>query len=223
MTVPEARSNVPRVTANMSMSLDGFVAGPNASRENPLGDGGERLHEWVVDLASWRERHGQEGGESGPDDDIVAESFENVGAYVMGRRMFDNGGGPWGDDPFEGYWGENPPFRAPVFVLTHHQREPLEMEGGTTFHFVTDGLESALERAREAAGEADVRVAGGANAVRQFVDAGLLDELEIHLVPVLLGDGIRLFERLGARPIELERTQVVESEEVTHLRFDVVG
>lgn len=155
------RHNMGTVFADMAMSLDGYVAGPNDSRENALGDDGERLHGWLFDLATFRERHGEEGGETGRDDEIVAESFENVGAYVMGRRMFDNGEGPWGNDPFDGYWGDDPPFRAPVFVLTHHPREPLEMEGGTTFHFVTDGLENALERAREAAGEADVRVAGG--------------------------------------------------------------
>lgn len=210
------------VTASISISLDGFVAGPNSSRENPLGDGGERLHEWIVDLASWREAHGLKGGETNWDDEIAAEWFEGVGAYVMGRRMFSNDAGPWGDDPFEGYWGDDPPFHAPVFVLTHHAREPLEMEGGTTFTFVTDGIESALAQAKEAAGDAEVSVAGGANTIQQFVDAGLLDELEIHLVPVLLGGGIRLLESLDSGPVELERTRVVESPEMTHLRFRVM-
>ena len=203
-----------KVIANMSMSLDGFIAGPNDGRENGLGDGGERLHEWMFD-------NGEEGSETGRDDEIVAESFANVGAYVMGRRMFDNGEGPWGDDPFEGHWGDEPPFRTPVFVLTHHPRGPLEMKGGTTFTFVTDGIESAFEQAKVTAGDKDVSVAGGANTIQQFLASGLLDEIEIHLVPVLLGGGIRLFERLDAGPTELERTRVVESPDVTHLRFRV--
>ena len=203
------------VTADVSVSLDGYIAGPNDGRENGLGDGGERLHEWMFD-------NGEKDGETGRDDEIVAEYFANVGAYVMGRRMFDNGEGPWGDDAFEGHWGDEPPFRAPVFVLTHHPREPLEMKGGTTFTFVTDGIESAFEQAKVAAGDKDVSVAGGANIIQQFVASGLLDEIEIHLVPVLLGGGIRLFERLDAGPTELERTRVVESPRVTHLGYRVV-
>lgn len=211
------------VTTQMSMSLDGYIAGPNDDRENPLGDWGERLHEWVYDLASWREMHGMEGGKTNRDDELFAESIENVGAVVMGRRMFDNGEGPWGDDPFDGHWGDEPPFGVPVFVLTHHPREPLEMEGGTTFTFVTDGIESALEPAKAAAGDRDVSVAGGADTIRQFVDAGLIDELEIHLVPMLLGGGIRLFESVDSGPVELERTRVVESSGVTHLKYRLVG
>lgn len=209
------------VRAQMSMSLDGYIAGPNDSRDNPLGEGGERLHEWVFDLASWRERQGLKGGETNRDSEIVAESFENVGAVVMGRRMFSNEDGSWGDQPFEGYWGDDPPFRVPVFVLTHHDREPLEKAGGTTFTFVSDGIESALAQATDAADDEDVSVAGGASTFQQFIRLGLLDELEIHLVPVLLGDGIPLFENLDAGPIELERTRVVESPDVTHLRFRV--
>lgn len=207
------------VTANISTSLDGFVCGPNDSRENPLGDGGERLHEWVYDLASWREIHGIEGGETNRDDEVFAESIENVGAVVMGRRMFDNGEGPWGDDPYEGHWGDEPPFGVPVFVLTHHAREPLEMAGGTTFTFVTDGIERAIELATDAAGGGDVSIAGGASTIRQTLEAGMLDVLEIHLVPILLGNGIRLFERSDVDGIELERTRVVESPVVTHLRY----
>ncbi|WP_254532856.1 dihydrofolate reductase family protein [Natrinema gelatinilyticum] len=207
------------VTANISTSLDGFVCGPNDSRENPLGDGGERLHEWVYDLASWREIHGIEGGETNRDDEIFAESIENVGAVVMGRRMFDNGEGPWGDDPYEGHWGDEPPFGVPVFVLTHHAREPLEMAGGTTFTFVTDGIERAIELAMDAAGGGDISIAGGASTIRQTLEAGMLDVLEIHLVPILLGNGIRLFERSDVDGIELERTRVVESPVVTHLRY----
>ncbi|WP_313691730.1 dihydrofolate reductase family protein [Halorarum halobium] len=209
------------VFVDMSMSLDGYIAGPNDSRENPLGDGGERLHEWVFDLAAWREQQGLEGGETNRDDEIVAKSIERAGAFVMGRRMFDNGDGPWGDDPFEGPWGDDPPFGAPVFVLTHHAREPLEMDGGTTFHFVTEGIERALERAEEAAGDGDVRISGGADVVRQYVEAGLVDEIQLHVVPVLFGDGIRLFEHLGTGPIELERTWVVDSPDVTHLGYRV--
>ncbi|WP_423747553.1 dihydrofolate reductase family protein (plasmid) [Haladaptatus sp. SPP-AMP-3] len=210
------------VFVEMSMSLDGYIAGPDDSQESPLGDGGERLHEWVFDLAAWREMQGLDGGKTNRDNEIVSESIERIGAHVMGRRMFDNGDGPWGDDPFEGYWGENPPFHGPVFVLTHHPREPLEMDGGTTFHFVTDGIETALERAEAAAGDRDVRISGGADVVRQYVEAGLVDEIQLQLVPVLFGDGIRLFEHLIGEPIELERTRVVESSDVTHLRFRVI-
>lgn len=207
------------VTADVSVSLDGFIAGPNDSPENPLGDGGERLHQWVYELASWRESHGLEGGETNQDDEILEESTENVGAVVIGRRMFSNEDGPWGDDPFEGHWGDTPPFHVPVFVLTHHAREPLVMDGGTTFTFVTDGIESAVAQASKAAGDADVSVSGGASTIEQCLEAGLLDELQIHLVPVLLGDGIRLFSRSGGSKIELNRTRVVTSPAVTHLRF----
>lgn len=201
------------------MSLDRFIAGPNNTRENPLGDGGERLHEWVTELASWREQHGLDGGKTNRASEIVAESNANVEAYVMGRRMFSNEDGPWGDDPFEGHWGDDPPFGVPVFVLTHHEREPLKMDGGTTFHFVTDGIESALEQAQEAAGDANVRIEGGANVIQQFTEAGLIDELYIHLVPVLLGDGIRLFDHMDTAPIELETTEVIDSPTVTHLKY----
>ncbi|WP_255168245.1 dihydrofolate reductase family protein [Natrononativus amylolyticus] len=205
------------VVAEISTSLDGFVAGPNDGPENALGDGGERLHEWVYELSSWRAQHGLEGGTTNETDERLAESVENTGAVVMGRRMFSNEDGPWGDEPFEGHWGDEPPFGVPVFVLTHHPREPLEL-GGTTFTFVTEGVDDALERAREAAGEKDISIAGGASTIRQCLRTGLLDELRIHLVPVLLGDGIRLFDRSGDR-IELERTRVSESDGVTHLEF----
>lgn len=216
----EVNPEMTELRASISVSLDGFVCGPNDSRENPLGDGGDRLHEWIYDLASWRAVHGLEGGETGRDDEIFAESIENVGAVVMGRRMFDNGEGPWGDKPFEGHWGDEPPFGVPVFVLTHHPRKPLEM-GETTFTFVTDGLEPAVERAIAAADGADVSVAGGASTIQQCVEAGLLDELKIHLVSVLLGDGVRLFRRSGHDGIELERTKAVESPDVTHLTYRV--
>ena len=200
------------VTVDISMSLDGFIAGPNDSVENPLGDGGERIHEWVYDLASWRERHGIAGGRTDTDAEVLDEAFENTGAVVIGKRMFDVANG----------WGDNPPFHMPAFVITHDAREKLVKEVGTPFTFVTDGIESALDQARAAAGDKDVSVAGGANIIQQYLSAGLLDEIQIHLVPVLLGEGIRLFDQLGAEQIELERTRVIESPGVTHLKFRVV-
>jgi dihydrofolate reductase len=197
-----------KVTADISMSLDGFIAGPNDSPELGLGEGGERLHEWVYDLESWRERHGLSGGRSDRDAEILEEAFADVRAIVLGKRMFENAKG----------WGDEPPFHVPVFVLTHEAREPLAKEGGTTFTFVTDGVESALAQARAAAGEGDISVAGGASTIQQFIRTGLLDEIQVHVVPVLLGGGIRLFDNLG-RDIELERTRIVESPDVVHLRF----
>jgi dihydrofolate reductase len=194
------------------MSMVGFVTGPNDGVERPLGDGGERLHQWVYDLASCRERHGLAGGQTDRDAEILDEAFATVGAVVMGRRMFNKGERPC---------GENPPFHLPVFVLTHEARQAVAKEGGTTFTFVTDGIESALRQARAAAGDKDVSVAGGAHTIQQYLKADLLDEMQIHLVPVLLGDGIRLFDRLGAEHIEIEGTRVIESPGVTHLRFRV--
>jgi dihydrofolate reductase len=208
-----------KVRLDISVSLDGFVAGPNQTLEEPLGEGGERLHEWITRLASWRETHGLEGGESGPDDEIVAESHDATGAHLMGRRMFSGGSGPWEDDPkADGWWGDDPPFHGPVFVLTHHAREPVTKEGGTTYTFVTEGIEAALDAARAAAGEKDVLVAGGADVAQQYLRAGLLDELQLHVAPVLLGDGVRLFDD-GTGQIELECTRVVQSPAVTHLTY----
>ena len=208
-----------RLTCDLSMSLDGYVAGPNPTLEQPLGEGGERLHEWAFRLKSFRERHGMPGGESGPDDDIVNEWLDANGAVVMGRRMFSGGEGPWEDDPnADGWWGDDPPFHIPVFVLTHHPRDPVVKEGGTSFTFATDGIEAALEQAQAAAGEKDVQVGGGAELVQQYLNAGLLDELNIHLVPVLLGSGgVRLLD--GLEPAELELTRLIESDAVTHLRY----
>ena len=208
-----------RLTCDLSMSLDGYVAGPNQTLEQPLGKGGERLHEWAFRLKSFRERHGMPGGESGPDDDIVNEWLDANGAVVMGRRMFSGGEGPWEDDPnADGWWGDDPPFHVSVFVLTHHPRDPVVKGGGTSFTFVTEGIEAALEQARAAAGGKDVQVGGGAELVQQYLNAGLLDELNIHLVPVLLGNGgIRLLDRL--EPTELELTRVIQSGAVTHLRY----
>lgn len=192
------------------MSLDGYIAGPNAGPEKPLGEGGERLHQWVYRLESWRKQHGMEGGQTGRDSEIQEEAFRNVGAVLMGRRMFDEGEEPWGD---------NPPFHVPVFVLTHNPRETLVKEGGTTFTFVGEGIESALAQARDAAGDEDIAIAGGASAIRQYLEAGLLDEIQIHLVPVLLGGGTRLFDEFDDEHIELERLRVVDSPTVTHLKF----
>src|SRR5829696_9607234 len=201
------------LTLDISISLDGFVAGPNQTLEQPLGEGGERLHEWVVALASWREPHGMSGGETNIDDEVVEESRRNVGATVMGRRMFSGGEGPWDDDPnADAWWGDDPPFRHPVFVLTHHAREPVTKQGGTTFTFVTDGIEAALEQARAAAGDKDVLVGGGGSVAQQYLKAGLLDQLQLHVVPVLLGDGVRLFENhVGDPPGDLELDRSIES------------
>jgi dihydrofolate reductase len=212
------------LVAEISMSLDGFVAGPNQTLEQPLGEGGEKLHEWAFGLATFRERHGLEGGEDNADSALVQESLDATGAVVMGRRMFSGGAGPWEDDPnADGWWGDDPPFRVPVFVVTHHPRDTEVKPGGTSFTFVTGGIESALDQARAAAGEQDVALAGGASAVQQYLKAGLLDELQIHLAPVLLGDGVHLFGRLGIDPIQLEATSVVASPSVTHLRFRTGG
>jgi dihydrofolate reductase len=211
-----------RVVFEITTSLDGFVAGPNQTLEEPLGRGGEELHEWVTRLASWRERHGLEGGEAGPDSDLLTESMASQGAIVMGRRMFSNGEGPWEDDPkADGWWGDDPPFQLPVFVLTHHAREPVPKQGGTTFHFVTDGIESALEQARAAAGDKDVYIAGGANAIQQYLAAGLVDEFLLHVTPILLGGGVRLFDNVGPEAGELELVETIPSELVTHLRYRI--
>jgi dihydrofolate reductase len=204
------------------MSLDGYVAGPEQSVENPLGIGGMRLHEWAFALAAWREQHGLEGGEVNPSTAFVEESLANVGAVLMGRNMFGGGRGPWGDDPWRGWWGDDPPFHVPVFVLTHHERDPLPLEGGTTFTFVTDGIESALEQARAAAGVEDVVIGGGADVIRQYLAAGLVDELSISLAPVLLGGGERLLDGLGDSAIELEQVDAIAAPGVTHVRYRVV-
>jgi dihydrofolate reductase len=209
-----------RLRFDISMSLDGFIAGPNQSREHPLGEGGMQLHDWVFGLAPWRERHGQEGGEINASSEVVEESLENVGATVMGRNMF-GGDGPWGDDPWDGWWGDEPPFHMPVFIVTHHAREPVVKGGGTTFTFITDGIESALEHARQAAGGKDIALGGGAKVAQQYLGAGLIDEMQIHLVPVLLGDGARLFDHLGTAAIGLECTRAIEAPGVTHLTYRV--
>ncbi|MFD8065083.1 dihydrofolate reductase family protein [Streptomyces parvulus] len=203
------------VTADLAITLDGYVAGPNVSRDNPGGDGAERIFDWIHTLASWRERQGMTGGDENRDSELVREWFDATGAVVMGRTMYDLG---------EEFWGDNPPFRTPVFVLTHRLRPTLVKEGGTTFHFVTEGIHSALERARAAAGDRNVDIGGGADTVRQYLAAGLVDELQLHVVPVLLGGGLRLFEGLGdAGRRDLEQVGAVETPLATHLKYRFVG
>jgi dihydrofolate reductase len=209
-----------KVFADISMSLDGFVAGPDPSLEDPLGRGGERLHEWAYGLESFKRLHGEEGGETGVDSDVLDEAFEYTGAAIMGRKMFSGGSGPWEDDPnANGWWSDEPPFRVPVFVLTHHPRETVVMRGGTSFIFVTDGFESALEQARAAAEDQNISVAGGAEAIQQALAAGCLDEIQVHVVPLLLGGGTPLFG--GGELKKFERTRVIDSPTVTHIRYRV--
>jgi dihydrofolate reductase len=204
----------------ISMSLDGFVAGLDQSVDNPIGVGGMRLHEWIFSLRFWNQMEGRPGGEVNESNRVVEESFENLGATIMGRNMFGGGTGKWRKKkPWNGWWGDNPPYHHPVFVLTHHAREPLAMEGGTTFHFVTDGIESALAQARRAAGTKDVSLAGGASVAQQYLAAGLVDEMEISLVPILLGAGERLFDGLGADLHGLALVRTVPMPEVVHLKF----
>jgi dihydrofolate reductase len=212
-----------RITLDISMSLDGFVAGPEPSMDDPLGRRGEELHQWVFGLATWRSAHGLEGGETGPDADLVAEHIASYGAIVMGRRMFSGGAGPWeSDGNAGGWWGDDPPFHVPVFVLTNHARTSLELQGGTTFHFVTDGIDAALDRAVESAGGRDVHVAGGADVVQQVLNAGRFDELTIHVAPVVLGAGTRLFDGIDAGGVKLQPLPMPASPAVTHLRYRVV-
>jgi dihydrofolate reductase len=179
---------------SLTVSLDGYLAGPSQGLDHPLGVGGERLHDWAFATRTFRKVHGLDGGDEGVDDEWASRGDVGIGATIMGRNMFGPIRGPWGDDEWRGWWGEDPPFHHPVFVLTHYARDPLAMEGGTTFHFVTDGIEAALERAREAAGGLDVRLGGGAATVGEFLRAGLVDELHVAIVPILLGGGERLLE-----------------------------
>jgi dihydrofolate reductase len=205
----------------ISMSLDGYVAGPNATLDEPLGERGERLHDWVIGLDAWREAHGLEGGDRTRDSELVEESRARTGAVIMGRKMFSGGAGPWADDPNAGgWWGDDPPFGVPVFVLTSHTRAPETM-GATTFTFVTEGIESALAQARESAGDKDVLVAGGAKVAQQYLAAGHVDEIDLHIAPVLLGGGRRLLDELGANPPRLELVRTIDSPAVTHLRYRV--
>src|SRR5919204_4414458 len=209
-----------KVRVDISVSADGYVAGPNQSLENPLGEGGESLHDWIVGLRAWREPHGLEGGEVNASTPVVEEARANVGAEIMGRGKFGGGPGPWGEDPWRGWGGGDPPFHMPVFVLTHHEREPLTL-ADTTFTFVTGGIESALEQARAAAAGQDVLLGGGASMINQYLAAGLVDELELHVVPLLLGDGARLFDGLGDAEVQLEQIRAVEAPGVAHLKYRV--
>lgn len=209
-----------KVRFNVTMSLDGYVAGPRQSEENPLGIGGMDLHSWLVELEAWRSSHGQPGGEVSASTRVAKELEGGYGAVVMGRKMFGPVRGPWEGDAWKGWWGENPPYHTPVFVVTHHARQPLEMEGGTTFQFVTGGIVAALELANRAAAGRDVLIAGGASVIRQYLGAGLIDEFWISLVPVLLEDGESLLGGLDAS-IELEQLEAVTAPGVTLLRFAV--
>ncbi len=212
-----------RLIFDITMSLDGFVAGPSPTLEDPLGRGGMQLHDWATVTKAWRERHGLEGGEINIDGDVIAEGLERQGALIMGRGMFSGGAGPWEADPnANAWWGDDPPFHMPVFILTHHAREPVEKQGGTTFTFVTDGIESALAQAREAAGDKDVVVVGGANVVQQYLAAGLVDEFQVHVAPLLLGGGVRLFDELGSPTPKVELVRTVGSPAATHLTYRVV-
>jgi len=203
----------------ISTSVDGFIAGPNPSEEHPLGEGGMQLHQWVLKLAAWRKPHGQEGGETNASSAVVEKTLDNAGATIMGRNMFGGGPGPWGEDPWDGWWGDDPPFHHPVFVLTNHERPPLQKEGGNSFTFVTDGIESALQQAEAAAGDKDVSLGGGADVAQQYLAAGLIDELLLNVVPVLLGEGTRLFDNLAGVDVGLEQVEVVEAPDVTHLKY----
>jgi dihydrofolate reductase len=216
----EQEETMSKVRAFISASLDGYVAGPNQSEKEPLGEGGEQLHEWAVSLEAWRKPHGMEGGEVNSSTQVMEESQAGIGAEIMGRGKFGPpGGGPWGDDPWRGWWGEDPPFHMPVFVVTHHEREPLTLSD-TTFSFVTDGIESALEQAREAAGDKDILIGGGAAIINEYLAAGHVDELEISVVPLILGSGERLLEGVG--DLKLEQIRAVEAPGVTHLKYRVI-
>ena len=208
-----------KLRVHISVSADGYVAGPNQSKENPLGEGGESLHDWVFPLRAWREPHGKEGGQVNASNSVVEEAQANVGAEIMGRGKFGGGPGPWGDDPWPGWWGAEPPFHMPVFVLTHYERDPLELSD-TKFTFVTDGIEAALKQATAAADGKDVTIGGGADVINQYLAGGLIDELELHVVPLLLGGGARLFEGVGP-DLTLEQIRAVEAPGVTHVKYRI--
>jgi dihydrofolate reductase len=211
-----------KTRAYISVSLDGYAAGPNETMEEPLGENGERLHDWATALRSWRELQGMEGGEDNASSAVIADDNANVGAEIMGRGKFGPPSrGPWGDEPWQGWWGDDPPFHKPVFVLTHHPREPLTLSD-TTFTFVTDGVQAAHDLARQAAGDRDVLIGGGAKTINQFLAAGLLDELDLHVVPIILGGGARLFDGVGPE-VKLELARVIDAPGVTHLRYRVTA
>jgi dihydrofolate reductase len=203
----------------MSVSVDGYAAGLDQSLDNPLGVGAEQLHEWIFETRFWREQIGEGGGSTGLDDSLLATSFEGIGAWIMGRNMFGPVRGEWPDESWRGWWGETPPYHCPVFVLTHHPRAPLAMDGGTTFHFVSDPIDVVLARAFEAAGGADVRLGGGASTVQQFLRCGLIDELHLAIAPVLLGAGERLFDHLDGGPSGYESVTITGETGVAHVRM----
>lgn len=210
-----------KLRLSITMSLDGYAAGPEQSEENPLGIGGMELHEWFFPLKEFREMHGGEGGEVNASSAVVKERRAGIGATIMGRNMFGGGPGPWGDDPWRGWWGDDPPYHHPVFVLTSYPREPLEMNGGTTFHFVTSGIESALAQAREAAQGQDIWLAGGASVVNQYLGARLVDEIDLSIAPVILGSGARLFDGLKRGALTLDQVRAVAAPGVTHIKYRV--
>jgi dihydrofolate reductase len=198
-------------------SIDGYGAGPNQTFENPLGVGGVALHEWVFPTRTFQKMFGKEGGAAGVDDDFAARGMDNIGASILGRNMFGPIRGAWPDDAWKGWWGDNPPYHAPTFILTHHARAPIEMEGGTTFHFVTDGIEAALAQAKAAAGDLDVKIGGGVSTVRQYLQAGAIDELHLALSPVVLGRGEPLFAGIDLPGLGYRVTEAVPMELATHL------
>jgi dihydrofolate reductase len=202
---------------NFSLSLDGFGAGPDQSLENPLGVNGMALHKWAFNTRTFRTMFGQEGGETGVDDQFAARSFENVGAWIIGRNMFGPLRGPWPDENWKGWWGANPPYHVPVFVLTHFARAPLVMDGGTTFHFITDGIESALRQARDAAKGKDIRIGGGISTIQQCLRAGLIDEMHLAIAPIFLGAGENLFTGLDLRSLGYACAERVATDNAVHL------
>lgn len=210
-----------KLKLTITMSLDGYVAGPYQSEENPLGVGGMKLHEWFFPLKAFREMHGEQGGETNASSSVVNERRANIAATIMGRNMFGGGSGSWGEDPWRGWWGDDPPYHHPVFVLTHHAREPLEMNGGTTFHFVTDGIESALAQANDAAQGHDIWLAGGASLVNQYLAAGLVDEVDLSIAPVIMAGGERLFEGLKPGSLKLTQIRAVDAPDVTHIKYQI--
>jgi dihydrofolate reductase len=205
-----------KVTA-FSVSLDGYGAGPNQSLEEPLGKRGEELHDWIIPTKMFQKMQGKEGGTEGTDNDFAERSFENVGAWILGRNMFAPIRGPWPDDKWKGWWGENPPYHVPVFVLTHHPRESVSMKGGTTFHFVTDGIQSALAKARKAANGKDIRIGGGTSTIRQYLQAGLIDEMHLAFSPVFLGTGEHLFAGMDLPRLGFTETKTSYGQRAAHV------
>jgi dihydrofolate reductase len=204
----------------LAISLDGYAAGPDQDLDNPLGVGGGRLHEWVFETRTGRQMIGEPGGDDGTDDQFMARANDGIGATIMGRNMFGPIRGPWGGEDWTGWWGDTPPYHHPVFVLTHHRRDPIAMDGGTTFHFVDDGIESALDQATAAAGGANIRLGGGTSTIQQYLRVGLIDELHLVIVPILLGSGERFFDHLDGGPDGYECVELVSSPAVTHIRLE---